>query len=189
MTARLPHSIAKTAAPDGDARRVSSRSQTTEGRAALRDSSLRIFYQLIAGVGVAFALVVTVASQTGTAPATSTQSVRGGVYTKEQAARGEKLYIGMCSECHGDDLAGREQALPLAGPEFGAVWEGQPISALLVRVRQMPPNKPNSLSRPQMVDILSYILSFNGLPAGMTPLSDEQSAWTRIIYQMPPLTN
>jgi mono/diheme cytochrome c family protein len=160
--------------------------QRTE-RAAMRSSSLRFFYQLIVGVGLAFALVVTVTSQTG--PATSPQSVRGGVYTKEQAARGEKLYIGMCSECHGDDLAGREQALPLAGPEFGAVWDGQPISALLGRIRQMPPNKPNSLSRSQMVDILSYILSINGLPAGMTPLSEEQSVWTRTIYQMPPLTN
>jgi hypothetical protein len=40
-----------------------------------------------------------------------------------------------------------------------------------------------------MVDILSYILSFDGLPAGMTPLSDEQSVWTRIVYQMPPSTN
>ena len=77
----------------------------------------------------------------------------------------------------------------MAGPEFGSVWNGQPISALLGRIRQMPPNKPNSLSRPQMVDILSYILSFDGLPAGMTPLSEEQSVWTRIIYQMPPLTN
>jgi mono/diheme cytochrome c family protein len=64
------------------------------------------------------------------------------VYTKEQASRGEKLYAGMCSECHGDDLAGREQALPLAGPEFGSTWDGQPISALLGRIRQMPPNKP-----------------------------------------------
>ena len=154
----------------------------------MRDSSSRLLHQFIVGVGVACAFVVAVAGQSGTVP-TSTQSVRGGVYTKEQAARGEKLYIEMCSQCHGDDLAGREQALPLAGPEFGSVWDGQPISALLGRIRQMPPNKPNSLSRPQMVDILSYILSFDGLPAGMTPLSDEQSVWTRIIYQMPPLTN
>jgi mono/diheme cytochrome c family protein len=118
-----------------------------------------------------------------------TQSVRGGVYTKDQAARGERLYTGMCSECHGDDLAGREQTPPLAGPEFGSVWEGEPISALLGRFRQMPPNRPNSLSRPQMVEILSYILSFDGLPAGMIPLSEEQSVLNRIIYQKPPLTN
>ena len=153
----------------------------------MRDSFLRLIHQFIVGVGVACALVAAMTGQSETVTA-STQSVRGGVYTKEQAARGEKLYTEMCSQCHGDDLAGREQALPLAGPEFGSVWDGQPISALLGRIRQMPPNKPNSLSRPQMVDILSYILSFDGLPAGMSPLSDEQSVWTRIIYQTP-LTN
>ena len=144
----------------------------------MRASSSKLFHQFIVGLGLACALVWAVEGQ-------STQSVRGGVYTKEQAARGENLYTEMCSQCHGDDLAGREQALPLAGPEFGSVWDGQPISALLGRFRQMPPNKPNSLSRAQMVDILSYILSIDGLPAGMTPLSDEQSVWTTIIYQTP----
>jgi mono/diheme cytochrome c family protein len=89
----------------------------------------------------------------------------------------------MCAQCHGEDLAGREQAPPLAGPEFATVWDGQPISALLVRIRQMPPSMPNTLSRPQMVDILSYILSYDGFPAGMTPLSDEQSVWAKIIYK------
>ena len=123
------------------------------------------------------------------AQAPNLEAYRKHALTHEgNASRGEKLYTEMCSQCHGDDLAGREQALPLAGPEFGSVWDGQPISALLGRIRQMPPNKPNSLSRPQMVDILSYILSFDGLPAGMSPLSDEQSVWTRIIYQTP-LTN
>jgi mono/diheme cytochrome c family protein len=153
----------------------------------MRVSSLRLLQQLTAGVSVACALGAAVAGQSGTVP-TSTPSVRDGVYTKEQAARGETLYTEMCSQCHGDDLAGREQAPPLAGPDFGSVWNGQPISALLGRIRQMPPNNPNSLSRPQMVDILSYILSFDGLPAGMTPLGDEQSVWTTIIYQTP-LTN
>ena len=150
----------------------------------MRESCVRLLAQLIGGMSVACALVVAAAGQAGTEP-TSTQSVRSGVYTKEQAARGEKLYTEMCSQCHGEDLAGREQALPLAGPEFGAVWDRQPISALLSRIRQMPPNKPNSLTRPQMVDILSYILSFDGLPAGTTPLSDEQSVWTKILYQTP----
>ena len=144
----------------------------------MRASSSKLFHRFTVGLSLACALVWGVAGQ-------STQSVRGGVYTKEQAARGENLYTEMCSQCHGDDLAGREQALPLAGPEFGSVWDGQPISALLGRFRQMPPTKPNSLSRAQMVDILSYILSIDGLPAGMTPLSDEQSVWTTIIYQTP----
>ena len=120
----------------------------------MRRSSLGFFHQFIVGVG----LGVRPGSGGGGSDrdrAHTTQSVRAEVYTKEQAARGEKLYTGLCSECHGDDLAGREQARPLAGPEFGSAGDGQPISALFVRIRQMPPDKPNSLSRPQMVDILS----------------------------------
>ena len=34
----------------------------------------------------------------------------------------------------------------------------------------MPPNNPGKLSRQQIADILSYMLSFNSFPAGKTEL-------------------
>ena len=145
--------------------------------------SLRL--HVIIGAGLACAIVAVVSGQGAPPPS---QSVRAGVYTKEQAARGEKLYTQMCAECHGDDLTGREQANALAGPEFGAAWEGEPISGLFVKSRQMPPGGTNTLTRPELVDIVSYILSFNGLKSGTTPLSDEQSVLNTITFEMPPLT-
>jgi mono/diheme cytochrome c family protein len=42
--------------------------------------------------------------------AQTTTSVWTGVYTTEQATRGTDLYQRVCSECHGDDLEGRERS-------------------------------------------------------------------------------
>lgn len=98
-------------------------------------------------------------------------SVWDGVYTKEQAKRGEGLYVQKCSSCHGPDLSGNDEAAPLAGPVFLASWDGLSVGELANRVRvSMPPNDLGKLSRQQIVDILSYVLSFNNFPAGKTEL-------------------
>lgn len=98
-------------------------------------------------------------------------SVWEGVYTKEQAKRGEALYVQDCSACHGPDLAGNDEAAPLAGPVFISSWDGLSVGDLANRVRvSMPPNNLGKLSRQQIVDILSYVLSFNNYPAGKSEL-------------------
>jgi len=114
-----------------------------------------------------------------------TKSVREGVFTKEQATRGEELFVNTCAACHGEALLGLEMAPALAGSEFNATWDGQPLSALVDRMKTMPPDKPGSLPRAQTVAILSYILSYNGLPAGKTPLSDDATTLSMITYQAP----
>jgi mono/diheme cytochrome c family protein len=104
-------------------------------------------------------------------PPSSERSVWDGVYTEEQAKRGEALYEKQCSACHGDKLAGRESAPPLTGGAFLSNWNGLPLSDLFERVRRtMPQNSPGKLSRQQNADILAYVLSFNKFPAGKTEL-------------------
>ena len=104
-------------------------------------------------------------------PPSSGRSVWDGVYTEEQAKRGETLYEKQCSACHGDKLAGRESAPPLTGGAFLANWNGLPLSDLFERVRRtMPQNAPGKLSRQQNADILAFVLSFNKFPAGKTEL-------------------
>jgi len=99
------------------------------------------------------------------------QSVWDGVYTKEQAKRGEGLYVQNCSSCHGPDLSGNDEAAALAGPVFLSSWDGLSVGDLANRVRvSMPPNNLGKLSRQQIVDILSYVLSFNNFPAGKSEL-------------------
>ena len=44
-------------------------------------------------------------------------SVWNGVYTTAQAERGQLVYAGQCSRCHGENLGGN-RAYPLAGAPF-----------------------------------------------------------------------
>ena len=99
-------------------------------------------------------------------------SVWDGVYTNDQAKRGEALYARECASCHGDLLTGGEQAPPLAGGEFLANWTGLTAGDLFERIRKtMPMNKPGKLSREVNADILAFMLAVNKFPAGKTELS------------------
>lgn len=94
-----------------------------------------------------------------------------GVFTAEQARRGEALYKTHCASCHGDNLAGVESAPQLVGDIFNANWEGVPLNELFERMRMtMPQTKPGSLSRAQNADILAYVLEVAKFPAGSAVL-------------------
>jgi quinoprotein glucose dehydrogenase len=100
-----------------------------------------------------------------------TRTTDDGVFTREQAKRGEVLYQYVCAPCHGAALTGIEAAPPLAGATFGASWTGAPVADLFERIRiSMPQDKPGSLGRQQAADLVAYILSFNNAPAGATEL-------------------
>lgn len=101
------------------------------------------------------------------------RSVWDGVYTQEQADRGEGLYAAQCASCHGDELQGIDVAGPLSGGDFIYNWNGQPLSKLFERIhRDMPDNENRgTLSRETASELLAFILRFNGFPAGRTPLS------------------
>jgi mono/diheme cytochrome c family protein len=133
-------------------------------------------------LGAAAALVLAGAlraEQTEPAPkpeeapaATGTRTVWDGVYTEEQAKRGEALYRQSCATCHGDALLGREMASPLTGPTFNSNWNGVMLGDLMERMRlTMPQTSPGSLSRQENADVLAYILSVGGFPAGERELA------------------
>jgi len=129
---------------------------------------------------LAFALVT--AALTG-AFAQSPKSVWVGVYTTEQAARGAELYTSVCSECHGDDLDGRERAPALAGGVFGQRWDGASLKKLFERMEEMPPDDPQArLAGKQYADILAYLLSANKIPAGAGTLTADKDALAGIVY-------
>lgn len=111
-------------------------------------------------------------------------SVWDAVYTKEQAKRGEHLYVQNCSSCHGPDLSGNDEAAPLAGPVFLSSWDGLTIADLSNRVRvSMPPNNLGKLSRQEIVDILSYVLSINNFPAGKNELDPKPEVLKLVKFQ------
>ena len=59
-------------------------------------------------------------------------SVWGGVYTDEQAKRGEAVSTKLCTSCHGPELTGGEAGPTLVGLEFIGNWNNlsRPISTI-----------------------------------------------------------
>lgn len=99
------------------------------------------------------------------------RSVWDGVYTDEQAKRGEGLYQKKCASCHGDKLTGGESAPPLAGGQFLSNWNGLTLDVLFERIRlTMPSDNPAQVSRPAKADVLAYLLNMNKFPSGKTEL-------------------
>ena len=117
------------------------------------------------------------------APA-ETRSVWDGVYTEEQAKRGEAAYRKECAACHGDMLTGGESAPALAGGVFQANWNGLTLGDLFDRIRKtMPLSKPGSLTRQQNADVLAFMLSINKFPAGKMELYRQSEMLKEIRFE------
>src|SRR5215510_12752967 len=104
------------------------------------------------------------------------RSVWDGVYSEEQAKRGQARYQEVCASCHGDSLEGGESAPPLVGGAFLANWNTLSVGELFDRTRStMPQSKPGSLSREANAEIMAFMLSANQFPAGkeVLPQSSE----------------
>jgi mono/diheme cytochrome c family protein len=133
---------------------------------------------LLAGIAAA-------ALAAGGLAAQSPRTVWDGIYTDEQAARGETLYAERCGKCHGDTLGGVEAAPALTGTTFYANWEGEALEALFNRLRTtMPLDQPGSLSRAQNADILAHMLKAGGYPAGAAPLDGAAGALSQVTIRM-----
>jgi mono/diheme cytochrome c family protein len=114
----------------------------------------------------------------------SERSVWDGVYTAEQAKRGETLYANNCASCHGSALGGGESAPPLAGGEFFANWNGLTLGDLFDRIRvSMPADRPGKLSREQNADVLAFMLSVNQFPSGKTELEHQSEVLKQIRFE------
>lgn len=108
----------------------------------------------------------------------STRSTLDGVYTEEQAQRGEGLNQNICAECHED---GDFTYLLMES------WVGATVNALYeVISTEMPEDDPGSLAPEQYADVLAYIFRMNGMPPGSTALDPTPSTLRNIIIQQKP---
>ena len=106
-----------------------------------------------------------------------------GVFTKAQADRGRDQYMKSCASCHKADLLGESAAPPLAGPEFSQRWTGSTVDDLVTTIRRsMPQDAPDSLGTPAYVDLVSFLLSVNGSPAGEREMPLESGALKQIQF-------
>jgi len=101
-------------------------------------------------------------------PLQEDKTVWNGVYTEAQAAQGRVLYEESCSRCHGPDLAGRVGG-SLKEDTFFRDWSGKTLGAYYEKIKtSMPRGAPSSLSDSTYLNIVTYILQVNGLPASST---------------------
>jgi mono/diheme cytochrome c family protein len=111
------------------------------------------------------------------------RSLWDGVYTQDQAKRGEAVYVEKCARCHGPDLNGGDSIPPLSGTEFLSTWNTKTVGDLFERTRiSMPADKPKTLTRQQDSDVLAYILSANKFPAGTTELESQTELLKQIQF-------
>jgi len=109
-------------------------------------------------------------------------TVRQGVYTQEQAARGAAIYRERCVTCHGDSLGGRIGP-PLTGDDFIVNWQSQPLSELAIKIQStMPQGSPAKLTATQTADVVAYILQAGKFPAGRAELSADEGAQRQIAW-------
>ena len=103
--------------------------------------------------------------------AQQTRTVKDGVYTDTQAARGKAIFDMRCALCHGERLEGAAGP-PLAGDEFLAPRDGQPVSDVFDKINAtMPADAPATLEPQQVADLVAFILQANKFPAGRTELA------------------
>ena|SRR5579864_8518068 len=116
--------------------------------------------------------------------AQASRSVWDGVFTEAQAKRGEALFNENCVSCHGPALEGDGEAPPLSRGELLWAWNGKPLTALYDKIhKEMPHNRPGTLSPEKSADLLAYILQFNKFPGGETELPHDAAALNQIRYE------
>ena len=117
-------------------------------------------------------IAVAVVGATAYLTTLSADSVRDGVFTLDQARRGEALYPRTCPRCHGANLAGDGfETPPLAGSDFVRKWSGQTVADLFQFVSEnMPGDQPGALEPQVYIDLIAYILGYNGYPTGNAEL-------------------
>ncbi len=111
-----------------------------------------------------------------TIAATGTRTTLVGVYTAEQAARGQDTYGALCRGCH--------TPASHTGTTFKNWWSGRLVSELFTYIGQkMPDNDPGSLAPEESADLVAYLLSLNAMPAGKDELPPDSAALSTIRIQ------
>ena len=133
---------------------------------------------IVVGFGCSSAGTTTQVATTPAAAAAPAGSIStlSGVYTEDQASRGNTIHNQNCTSCHGTEM--------YSGEAFTRRWATQPAFALYELIRTtMPADNPGSLTRKQYADIVAYVFKLNGSPAGRQELPDDKAALEKIVIQ------
>ena len=115
---------------------------------------VRFAATLMFAAGFAWALPVSAQDKT----------VEDGVFTQAQVDAGKVVYDSTCKNCH--NMRFYRDTL--------RSWSNQPLLYLWENILgTMPADNPGSLMMHEYTDVIAYILSENGFPAGDTPLDPD----------------
>ena len=114
------------------------------------------------------ALLIAVPVLAGLLIADPASAAGPGYYTRAQASTGGTVYGAKCSQCHGVNLEGGAGPA-LLGTTLKKYGTGSALYDFISR--QMPADKPGSLSQGDYLAVTAYILSRNSYPAGDVALS------------------
>jgi mono/diheme cytochrome c family protein len=151
-------------------------------------SEVRKWTEFVGASAVVFAVALGAAvSSRAQEPSADTTKVSSGVYTEEQAKRGEAVSNKMCVSCHGPDLSGGEAGPSLVGLEFLGNWNALSLADFFDRVHAtMPADSPGSMTPQQTTDVTAYVLKLNKFPAGQAELSTDVAALKKIMIEGQP---
>lgn len=108
----------------------------------------------------------------------ATTTTLSGIYTAEQASRGQDVYSGSCRGCH--------TPASHTGATFAKYWLHKSVADLFAYVStNMPKNDPGSLDPHDVADVVAYLLKMNQMPTGPTELSHDTSALRQIRIDAP----
>lgn len=107
------------------------------------------------------------------------RTVRDGVYSAAQAARGERLFESICVNCH-------EMADFTAAGAYLEDVDGEPLSNTFDYVSsEMPEDDPGSLEAEEYAAVLAYIFRVYGLPSGDVELPVDRDSLRTIAIARP----
>jgi mono/diheme cytochrome c family protein len=91
-----------------------------------------------------------------------------GLYSDEQASRGNAVFSSSCANCHSVDS---QEGRPLTGKVFWDHYTQKTVGDLFTFIQKnMPNGAPGSLSEKTYADLVAFVLKSNGVPAGTAEL-------------------
>ena len=137
--------------------------------------------RVAASAAVLGPVAVSLAVAWGLAAQDGERTLRDGVFSAAEVARGDRLFHSICMNCHEiSEFTG-------AGAYLEEV-EGKPLWDTFEFVwSEMPEDDPGSLSPRDYAAVLAYIFSVYGLPTGDTALPIDRESLRAITIMRPEL--
>src|SRR5688572_24314718 len=103
-------------------------------------------------------------------PDPSPQNVWNGIYTADQARRGQAEFEKSCTACHENDVT-EDPAARFKEEPFIKRWRDYDVESMFTFIKEtMPRRKPRSLPDDVYQDIITHLLQLNNFPTGTQEL-------------------